>query len=135
MSGEWTWMKSSLPPKCTLSKWEKAARVAQAEEFLRAYYRPTFIRPPPENPRFNYIVDFFAHWHGSYLRFNARYACPGPTALTPFFETPFARLGYFHRDRYNVWARRHNDQWIVVEEGLTLRECFDTMRENPWFHF
>jgi hypothetical protein len=135
MSHEWIWAKSATPPKCKLTKWEKQARVADAEKFLDAYYRPTFILPPPPNPRFNYIVDFSASWHGSYLRFTARYACPGPTALAPFFEVGFARLGYFNRDRYNLWARRHNDQWFVLGDELTLPGCFAEMRANPWFQF
>jgi hypothetical protein len=70
------------------------------------------------------------------LPFYAKYACPGSHALSPFFEHPFARLGCFGRDRWNLWARRHNDQWICIELRFqTLRECFQSMRENPWFHF
>src|SRR5208283_5002702 len=71
-----------------------------------------------------------------YLRFFAKYACPGSHAVSPFFEHPFARLGCFGRDRWNLWTRRHNDEWICIERRLqTLRECFQSMRENPWFHF
>lgn len=135
MSRQWIWVKSDIPPKCKLSKWEKQARVAEAEEFLRTYYRPTFVRPPPVHPEFNYVIDFCANWHGSYLRCVAKYACPEPDALTPFFEVPFARLGCFGRDRYNLWARRHNDQWIVLAEDLTLLQAFAEMRGNPWFQF
>ena len=36
-------------------------------------------------------------------------------------------------NRFNLWARRHNDEWIVLDEGLTLDECFEQMAENPWF--
>lgn len=57
-------------------------------------------------------------------------------ALSPFFEHAFARLGYFDRDRWNLWARRHNDQWLYIEpQPKPLRECCESMRENPWFHF
>ena len=129
-------MKSDSPPKCNLTKREKASRVAEAEKLLATFYRPRFVRPPPEDQRFNYIVGFSANWHGAYLRFIVRYACPGPTALSPFFELPFARLGYFGgRDCYNLWARRHNDQWIVLAEELTLPAAFEEMRTNPWFQF
>lgn len=131
----WTRGPSKFPQKCKLTKWEKQMRVAEAEKFLTAYHRPTYIVPPPANPRWNYIVGFSATWHGSYLRFNARYACPFPDAPAPFFEVGFARLGYFHRDRYNLWGRRHNDQWIVIAEDLTLAEGFAEMRTNPWFQF
>jgi hypothetical protein len=129
-------MKSDTPPKCKLSKWQKQSRIAEAEILLSTFYRPRFLVPPPPNPEFNYVVDFSVCWHGPYLRFTAKYDCPQPEALSPFFEHNFARLGYFGaRDRYNLWARRHNDQWIVIAGELNLRECFAEMRANPWFHF
>jgi hypothetical protein len=136
MSRHYVWMKSDTPPKCKLSKWEKASRVAEAEKLLATFYRPRFVQPPPTSHSFNYIVGFSANWHGAYLRFIVRYACPGPTAISPFFEIPFARLGYFGgRDCYNLWARRHNDQWLVLAEDLTLPAAFEEMRTNPWFQF
>jgi len=66
-------------------------------------------------------------------QFIARYAGPGPNALTPFFETAFCRLGYFGPDSWNLWARRHNDEWMVLGSRMTLAECFQEMRTNPWF--
>jgi len=80
------------------------------------------------------IVDYSTKWHGAYLQFIAKYACPGPNALSPSFESIFARLGYFGRDSWNIWARRHNDQWMLLGGGMTLPECFEEMRTNPWFH-
>jgi len=135
MSRQWIWAKSDTPPKCILSKWQKQSLVAGADTFLRSFYQAKFPSPPPENTRFNYIVDFSVCWHGSYLRFTAKYACPSPDAPAPFFDHPFARLGYFGTDRYNLRARRHNDRWIVISDELTLQECFEDMRTNPWFHF
>ena len=75
MSPQWIWVKSDTPPKCKLSKWEKQSRVAEAEEFLRTFFRPRFV------------------------------------------------------------ARRHNDQWIVIADDLSLPAAFDEMRTNPWFQF
>lgn len=95
---------------------------------------PSSNRPPPDHP-FNYITAFSARWHGAYLLFTATYSCLGPNALAPSFETNFARLGYFARDRFNLWARRHNDQWIVIASDLTLDAAFAEMRTNPRFHF
>lgn len=135
MSRQWIWVQSDTPPKCKLGPWEKRSLVGQAESFIQTFYRPTFVKPPTKNGQFNYAVDFSARWHGSCLLFTAKYACPGPDALTPFFEHNFARLGYFDRDRYNLWVRRHNDQWLVIARDLTLDACFAEMRTNPWFHF
>jgi hypothetical protein len=134
MPREWTWAPTNIPPKCKLSKWQKQSLQADADQFVAEFYRPAFIKPPPKDPRFNYIVDFSTKWRGPYLQFIARYACPGPNALSPFFEIAFARLGYFGPDFWSLWARRHNDQWIVFGSRLSLKECFEEMRTNPWFH-
>ena len=115
---------------------EKEQCVAEAEKFIAEFYRHKFIKPAPKDYELNQVVDFRAAFSGSYLRFYAKYACPGSHALSPFFEHPFARLGCFGRDRWNLWARRHNDEWICIENQLqTLAKCFQSMRENPWFHF
>lgn len=135
MPGEWVWVRTGIPPKCKLSKGRKESLKARADEFVKGFYKPVFIRPPPKEPRFNYIVDFFTKWHGLYLQFMARYACPGPNALSPSFDTAFARLGYFRDDAWSLWARRHNDQWMVLDHQRTLNECFSEMRTNPWFQF
>lgn len=136
MTNQWIWAKTDIPPKCKLGPGEKQERVAAATALIRSFYEPDFLRPPPADPQFNYITGFSVRWYGSYLRFTATYACPGPNALAPSFEHHFARLGYFgSRDRYNLWARRHNDEWIVLADELTLEGCFDEMRANPWFHF
>ena len=127
-------MHTDIPPKCKLSKWDKQCLLVQADRFVAEFYQPS-IQPPPPPSRYqgNYIVDYSTKWHGSYLQFIAKYACPGPDALSPSFEIAFARLGYFGRDHWNIWARRHNDQRIVLGSRLTLPECFEEMRTIPWF--
>ena len=133
MPRNYVWMPTEIPPKCKLSKWQKQSLQCEADQFVTEFYKPG-IKPPPDDPRFNYIVDFSTKWHGAYLQFIAKYACPGPNALSPFFESAFARLGYFRPDSWNIWARRHNDQWMLLGSGMTLPECFAEMRTNPWFH-
>ena len=135
MSRQYIWAHTDIPPKCKLTPWAKQSLVAKAEAFLADFYRPTFVRTPPADAQFNHIVAFSARWHGAYLLFTSKYACPGPNALSPSFEINFARLGYFGPDRFNLWARRHNDQWLVIASGVTLDACFAEMRTNPWFHF
>lgn len=135
MPAEWVWVRTGIPPKCKLSKWQKGALQARADQFVQEFYRATLIKPPPEDQRFNYIVDFSTKWHGAYLQFIVRYACPGPNAMWPFFEEAFARLGYFGDDAWSLWARRANDQWMVLGHQLPLAECFAEMRTNPWFLF
>jgi len=98
------WASSEIPPKCKLQRLEKEQCVAEAEKFIAEFYRHKFIKPTPKNYKFNHVVDFQVAFSGSYLRFFAKYACPGSHALSPFFEHPFARLGCFGRDRWNPWG-------------------------------
>ena len=133
MPRNYVWMQTEIPPRCKLLKWQKQSLQREADQFVTEFYK-TAIKPPPADPHFNYIVDYSTKWHGAYLQFIAKYACPGPNALSPSFESLFARLGYFGPDSWNIWARRHNDQWMLLGSGMTLPECFEEMRTNPWFH-
>ena len=135
MAQQWVWVRTGIPPKCKLAPWQKRQWQAKADQFVNELYKPTFIKPPPKPPRFNYVIDFSTKWHGANLQFIAQYACPGPNARSPFFEHAFARLGYFRPEAWSLWARRHNDEWIVIGHQLPLEKCFEEMRRNPWFQF
>ena len=132
MGQQWIWAKTNKPPKKAVSKAVKEGILAQAQTFLDKHYKYQIL-PPPKNPKWNYVVDYFVKWRGPYLYFIAKYICPFPDALTSDFDVAFARLGYFSRDRFTLWARRHNDQWLVIEPNLSLEECFKCMEKDPWF--
>ena len=136
MSPQQYWVRGKgIPPKCKLRPWEKKLLQGKADELIETHFKPQYVQTPT-NQQWNYVVGFFTHWHGAYLYFEARYACPSPDAIAPFFDHAFARLGYFADDRYSLWARRHNDQWIRFDEELiTLDECFERLKQDPWFQF
>ena len=132
MPRNYAWIRTDTPPKCQLSKLEKQSLQTQADQFVTAFYRPT-LKPPAADQDGNYIVDYSTKWHGAYLQFIAKFACPGPNAISPFFATAFARLGYSGPDSWSLWTRRHNDQWMIMGSQKTLAECFAEMRTTPWF--
>jgi hypothetical protein len=127
-----TWVKTNTPPKNTLTATAKSDILSRAQRFVDDHHRK-LLEPPPKGQQFNYVIDYTVKWHGPYLIFTAKYACPGPNAVSPGFDHAFARLGCFARDRFNLWARRHNDEWLVLDDGLTLEECFKCIVEDPWF--
>ena len=106
----------------------------KATTLIDTVLKPRYIEPPPQEPQFNYLVDLFTKWHGRYFYFCSRYAVPGPNAIEPFFEDRFARLEYLSRDRFNLSFMRHTGQWIEIYSHLTLDECLDAVRDDPWFH-
>ena len=80
----------------------KAEAQVRANELVETVLKPQHIKPPPEGERFDYIVDLSTRWHRSTLYFCATYRCPGPNAISPYFETKIARLEYAGGDRFNL---------------------------------
>ena len=110
----------------------KAEADAKANKLVEVL-KPKYVRPPPKKPQFNYIIDVWIKWLGSTLYFGATYACPGPTAISPSFESKFARMEHLGGGRFALSYMRHNDKWFRLFPSLSLDECLDAI-ENDW-HF
>jgi len=106
----------------------------KADEFLESYLKPAFIRPPPEDHQWNYIVDLFTKWHQRYFYFCSKYRCPSPNRISEFFESRFARLEFVGNGRFNVSYMRHTGQWWEIFQQLTLEECFEEMKNFQLLH-
>ncbi|MDB5307849.1 MAG: hypothetical protein JWO38_2051 [Gemmataceae bacterium] len=63
----------------------------------------------------------------------ATYACPGPNAISPSFETNFARLEHIGGGRFDLAFLRHTGRWWPLLSGATLDECLNSVRDDPWF--
>ena len=129
------WVHSpSKPPKPKVPENVKSGVKKKAEALVETVLKPKHIKPPPEDVRFNYVVDIYTKWYRSYFYFCAKYHCPGPTAISPYFEDKFARLEYVGNDRFNLSFMRHTGQWIELHTGLTVDQCLAAIRNAPWFH-
>jgi hypothetical protein len=105
----------------------------KADELIESYLKPTFIKPPPQDDRFNYLVDISSKWYRNYFYFCCRYCCPGPNAISPHFDDKFARLEYVGKDNYNLSYMRHTGKWQAVYDDLTLEECLKAIRDEALF--
>ena len=106
---------------------------AKANEIIEGTLKPEYLKPPPEKPRFNYVVDIYSKWHGSFFYFCAKYACPGAHAISPHFEHKFARVRYLVNGRFNLAYMRHTGQWWEVYSDLFLDEAFAAVRDERLF--
>jgi hypothetical protein len=106
----------------------------KANALVESVLKPQYVEPPPENPQFNYIVDITTKWYRSYFYFCSRYACPGPYALSPFFESKFARMEYIGDGLFNLAYMRYTGQWFEIFTELSLDACLASIRDDPWFH-
>ena len=79
--------KRSKPKVDDLTKMSLSSK---ADKIIESVLKPKYVQSaPPDGTDFNYIVDIYSKWHGSYLYFCSKYRCPGPNAISPFFESKF----------------------------------------------
>jgi hypothetical protein len=123
--------KKTAPPQ--VPDTIKAEVETGAKELVESYLKPTFIKPPPKDARWNYIIDIFTKWHGGFFYFCSTYACPGPNAISPTFESRFARMEYVGGRKFNLAYMRHTDKWWEVYRGLTADECLRLIRDEAIF--
>ena len=128
----WVFSPKSLP-KPKVPDDLKAEVQDKTTVLVEELLKPQFIKPPPKDWRWNYIIDIHSKWHRTFFYFIATYRSRGPTAIKPTFEAPFARLEYVRNRRFNLAYMRHTDKWWEVYQGLTLDKCLKTIKENPIF--
>jgi hypothetical protein len=134
-----TWVYSPRKPaKPKLPEGVKAETERQAQELIDNVLKLKHIAPPPADAQFNYIVDIYGRWYRNYFYFCAKYASPGPSALSPDFESKFARLEYMggqgDQSRFQLAFMRYTGAWVEVYTGLSLQECLASIRDDPFFH-
>lgn len=130
-------MGGHSPPRAQKPKLPGAIKAALEEKatgLVERVLKPKFIKPPPEKEPFNYLVDIYSKWYRNYFYFCAKYCSPAPNALSPYFESKFARMEYVGPGaRFNLSFMRHTGQWVEIYQGMPLDECFSAIEYDPWF--
>src|SRR3954452_8995172 len=111
----------------------KAEVQAKADDLIENVLKPKHVQPPPEDGQFNYIIDIGAKWYRNYFYFVSTYACPGPNALSPSFESKFARMEYLGNARFALYFMRHTGEWVGLYDALSVDESLKAIGEDPWF--
>lgn len=131
-SKAWVWNPpKSSPPKVPAAL--KAEVEKRSQELIDKVLKPEHVKPRPKDHPWNYIVDLFTKWHHSYFYFCAKYCAPGPHAISPDFETKFARLEYAGEGRFNLSFMRHTGQWVELYPGLSLESCLCEIQAGGFF--
>ena len=106
---------------------------AKAAQLVEGVLKPKYVKPPPKKPQFNFVTDVWIKWLGGTLYFGATYACPGPNAISPSFETKFARMEHLGGGHFALSYMRHTDKWFKLIPSATVDECLDAIENDPWF--
>lgn len=105
----------------------------KAQELVNSVLIPQYVKTPPEDYQFNYLVDIYAKWYQHYFYFCSTYNSPGPNAISPSFEDKFARLEYIAPDSFNLAYMRHTGQWFEVAQGVSLEYALAMIKEGGLF--
>lgn len=135
MPGKKMWVYApSRRSKPKVDDFTKMSVSGKADKLIESVLKPKHVQSAPsDGTDFNYIVDIYSKWHGSYLYFCSKYRCPGPHAIAPFFESKFARIEFIGKDRFALSFMRHTEQWWEIGTELTLEQCLKAIAEDPLF--
>ena len=126
------WLPSTTKkPNPQVPEDEKQLVLQKCNELIETEFKPKYIESPPTDNDWNYRVDIFGKWYRNYFYFCSIFNCPSPRAISPSFESKFARLEYVGKDCFNVAYMRHTEQWWEILQGLSLEECLSELKINP----
>ena len=111
----------------------KAKLQAGATNLIENVLKPKHVLPPKKDEQFNYITDIGSKWHRNYFYFISIYACPGPNALSPTFESKFARMEYLGDGKFALYFMRHTGEWFRIYDAFSVDESMKAIQDDAWF--
>jgi hypothetical protein len=128
-----TWNFRPAKKRVTVTASIKAEVETKAKELIDNVLKPKHVLPPPIEAHSNYITDIQAKWYRNNFYFFSIYACPGPNALAPTFESKFARIEPLGGDKFALSFMRHTGEWVSIFDALSADECMKAIQDDPWF--
>lgn len=112
---------------------EKQRITDLCEDLIENFYKPRFL-PDITPTQWNYVVDIGGAWSGGRYRFFQRYRSGMDHNTGEEFNAPFARMDRMGADRFDLLWHRHNGQWWLRHEGLTLDKAIETLKTDGLLH-
>lgn len=120
-------------PKTSVSDSTKVELETKAAELIKSVLKPKHVLPQPSDQQFNYVSDIGVKWNKNYFYFVATYACPGQNAISPSFESNFARMEHLGDGKFTLAFMRHTNEWVALDSGISIDECLKAIQDDPWF--
>jgi hypothetical protein len=128
----WTFSPGKKP-KVSLPGTLKEEADTKARELIETVLKPKHVGPPPKGHQLNYITDITTKWLGSKCYFISVYSSPCSNAISPSFESKFARMECVGDGKFALSFMRHTGQWVELFDAVTVDECMKAIRDDPWF--
>jgi hypothetical protein len=121
-------------PKQSVIAWHAQGRGGhEARTLIESVLKPKHLQPPPKGSQLNYIEDITTKWLGSKCYFVSIYRSDNPRAISPTFESKFARMEYVGNGKFALSFMRHTGKWVRLYERMSVDECMKAIRDDPWF--
>jgi hypothetical protein len=128
------WNIRPAKKKATVTAAIKTEVETKAKDLIENVLKPRHVLPPKKGEQFNYITDIGAKWYRNYFYFFSTYACPGPNAISPTFESKFARMEYLGNAKFALYFMRYTGkEWVGIFDALSVDECMKAIQEGQWF--
>jgi hypothetical protein len=128
------WMIRPAKKRASLTASIKYEVEAKAKELIETVLKPRHVKPPSGDEQFNYIIDIGAKWYRGYFYFLSTYACPRPNAVSPTFESRFARMEPLGDSKFALYFMRYTgNEWIGIFDALSVDECMKSIQDDSWF--
>ena len=103
--------KARMPKSATTSKSSipdaiKSELETKAAKLIENVLKPKHVLPQKPDIEFNYVSDIGTKWYRNYFYFFSTYTCPGPNAMSPSFESKFARMEHLGSGRFSLSFNR-----------------------------
>jgi len=106
----------------------------KAKDLIENVLKPKHVPATKKDERFNYITDIGAKWYRNYFYFFSIYACLGPNALSPSFESKFARMEPLGDGKFALYFMRNTGkEWVGIFDALSVDECLQAIQDESWF--
>ena len=106
----------------------------KAKDLIDNVLKPRHVLAPPEGHPGNYITDIGAKWYRGFFYFISTYACAGPNAIAPTFESKFARMEYLGDGEFALYFMRcTGKEWVGIFDAQSVDECMKSIRDESWF--
>ncbi len=128
------WNIAPAKKRAAVSASTKSEVETKAKALIENVLKPKHVLPSEKGGQFNFISDIGAKWYRNYFYFFAIYTCPSPKALTPTFESMFARLEPLSDGKFALYSMRYTGkEWVGVLDALSVDECMKAIQDDPWF--
>ena len=128
------WAKSpTKSTKPSVPDFIKAQLTIKATHLIENILKPMHVQPPEPDAQLNYITDISATWIRQYFYLIAHYTCPSPNAMSPTFESKFARMHYVGDGKFALAFHRHTGAWVEIYDALSVDESLQAIHVDQWF--